>query len=171
MVSSGGGLTFKESRIGGWLVPTIGFSEPARPPLRVAVRGLIINSIVDGARNRGRQQDWKVQVASAVKSARGAQAWSAHDEYAISLAMRFHLGSHGNRDLDAENFVKPVIDAIAAGLFCSNSTDPDSIAKWGYDDSNFKTLLIHRLPDAAARDGEGIAVCVSVRSGTAADVS
>ena len=163
MVSSNIGLTFKESRIGGWSVPTIEFSEPARAPLRVAVSGVIINSIVDGARNRERQQDWKVQVASEVKSARGAQAWDARDEYAISLAMRFHMGSHGNRDLDAENFVKPVIDAIAAGLFCSNSTDPDGIAKWGYDDSNFKTLLIHQLPDAARRADEGVAVCVSVR--------
>ena len=163
MVSNSIGLTFKESRIEGWAVPTIEFSEPARAPLRVAVRGVIINSIVDGARNRERQQDWKVQVASAVKSARGAQAWSAHDEYAISLTMRFHLGSHGNRDLDAENFIKPVIDAIAAGLFCRNATDPNSIAKWGYDDSNFKTLLIHRLPNAARRTDEGVAVCVSVR--------
>ena len=163
MVSNSSGLTFKESRIEGWAVPTIEFSEPARAPLRVAVSGVIINSIVDGARNRERQQDWKVQVASEVKSARGAQAWDARDEYAISLTMRFHLGSHGNRDLDVENFIKPVIDAIAAGLFCRNATDLDSIAKWDYDDSNFNTLLIHRLPDSATRGGEGIAVCVSVR--------
>ena len=162
MVSSNIGLTFKESRIGGWSVPTIEFSEPARAPLRVAVSGVIINQIVEGARKE-QQRIWKVQVASAVKSARGAQAWSARDEYAISLTMRFHMGSHGNMDLDAENFIKPVIDAIAAGLFCSNATDPNSIAKWDYDDSNFKTLLIHRLPDAATRADEGIAVCVSVR--------
>ena len=162
MVSSNIGLTFKESRIGGWSVPTIEFSEPARAPLRVAVSGVIINQIVEGARKE-QQRSWKVQVASAVKSARGAQAWSAHDEYAISLTMRFHMGSHGNMDLDVENFIKPVIDAIAAGLFCRNSTDLDGIAKWDYDDSNFKTLLIHRLPDARTRDGEGIGVCVSVR--------
>ena len=162
MVSNSIGLTFKESRIGGWLVPTIEFSEPVRAPLRVAVSGVIINQIVEGARKE-QQRSWKVQVASAVKSERGAQAWSAHDEYAISLTMRFHMGSHGNMDLDVENFIKPVIDAIAAGLFCRNATDPNSIAKWGYDDSNFKTLLIHRLPNAARRADEGVAVCVSVR--------
>ena len=163
MVSNSSGLTFKESRIEDWVVPTIEFSEPVRAPLSVAVSGVIINSIVDGARGRERQQNWKVQVASAVKSARGPQAWSAGDEYAVSLAMRFHLGSHGNRDLDAENFVKPVIDALAAGLFCSNSTDPGGITHWNYDDSNFNTLLIHRLPNATTQADEGIAVCVSVR--------
>ena len=164
MVSNSIGLTFKESQIiEGWTVPTIEFSEPARASLCVAVSGVIINSIVDGARNRERQQNWKVQVASAAKSMRGAQPWNAHDEYAISLAMRFHLGNHGNRDLDAENFIKPVIDALAAGLFCSNSTDPRNITHWNYDDSNFNTLLIHRVPNAAARADEGIAVCVSVR--------
>ena len=164
MTSQSTGLVFAERKIGEWTVPTIEFIHPSRPYLRVAVNGVIINSIVDGARGRERQQNWKAHVASAVKRARGMQPWSAGDEYAISLAMRFHLGNHGNRDLDAENFVKPIIDAIAAGLFCPDSTEPQNIKRWGYDDSNFNTLLIHRLPDAQTPCDEGIAISVSARA-------
>ena len=163
MTSQSAGLVFAERKIGEWTVPTIEFSRPSRPYLRVAVNSVIINSIVDGARGKEKQQNWKAQVASVVKRARGMQSWNAADEYAISLTMRFHLGNHGNMDLDAENFVKPIIDAIAAGLFCDSQTQPQNIKRWGYDDSNFKTLLIHRLPDARTRAGEGIAISVSAR--------
>ena len=72
------------------------------------------------------------------------------------------LPSHGNqKNLDVENFIKPVIDALAAGLFCDPDQDPQEIAKWGFDDSNFRTLLIHRLDDATRRDDEGVAISVS----------
>ena len=162
MTSQTTGLVFAERKIGEWAVPTIEFSRPSRPYLRVAVNGVIINSVVDGAMGKEKQQNWKAQVASAVKRARGMQSWNAGDEYAISLAMRFHLGNHGNMDLDAENFVKPIIDAIAAGLFSDSQTQLQNIKRWGYDDSNFNTLLIHRLPDARTRAGEGIAISVSV---------
>ena len=164
MTSQSAGLVFAERKIGEWSVPTIEFSRPSRPYLRVAVNGVIINSIVDGARGKENQQNWKAQVASVVKRALGMQSWNAADEYAISLAMRFHLGSHGNMDLDAENFVKPIIDAIAAGLFSDSQTQLQNIKRWGYDDSNFNTLLIHRLPDARTLAGEGIAISVSARS-------
>lgn len=164
MISQNAGLTFAERKIGEWAVPTIEFSRPSRPYLRVAVNGVIINSVVDGARGKEKQQNWKAQVASAVKRARGPQPWNAADEYAISLTMWFHLGNHGNMDLDAENFIKPIIDAIAAGLFSDSQTHPQNIKRWGYDDSNFNTLLIHRLPDAHTKAGEGIAISVSARS-------
>lgn len=164
MTSQSTGLVFEERKIGEWDIPTptIEFKD-ALCTLRVDVNGVIINSIVDGVRGKERQQNWKAQVASSVKRARGLQPWSASDEYAISLTMRFHLGNHGNRDLDAENFVKPIIDATAAGLFCDSQTQPQSIKHWGYDDSNFNTLLIHRLPDARTRADEGIAISVSAR--------
>ena len=63
--------------------------------------------------------------------------------------------------MDVENFTKPVVDAIAAGLFCEEQKDPKDIATWNYDDSNFNTLLIHRLPDAAEPEDEGIVISVS----------
>lgn len=163
MTSQNTGLVFAERKIGEWTVPIIEFSRPVRPNLCVAVNGVIINSVVDGARGKEIQQNWKAQVASAVKRARGVHAWNAGDEYAISLTMRFCLANHGNMDLDAENFIKPIIDAIAAGLLCDSQTQPQNIERWGYDDSNFNTLLIHRLPDARTRTGEGIVISVSAR--------
>ena len=77
--------------------------------------------------------------------------------------MSFHPRTHGNRDLDVENFIKPVLDGLAAGLFCENDTDPQGIDQFNYDDSNFNTLLIHRLDNAPTADLEGIAVFVSSR--------
>lgn len=41
----------------------------------------------------------------------------------------FHMGSHGNQRLDIENFIKPTLDALAAGLFCPNQTNPREIAR------------------------------------------
>ena len=111
---------------------------------------------------KGRQQDWKVSVASGVKEMRGAAAWNPSGNFAISLGLSFYLPSHGNqKNLDVENFIKPVIDALAAGLFCDPDQDPQEIAEWGFDDSNFRTLLIHRLDDATRRDDEGVAISVS----------
>lgn len=169
MTSQTTGLAFTERKIGEWTVPTIEFSRPSRPYLRVAVNGVIINSIVDGARGRERQQNWKAQVASAVKVKREPYLWTPNHRYAISIGFVFHRSNHGGQvnrrgqaRLDVENFVKPVVDAIAAGLFCPASAEPQNIKSWCYDDSNFNTLLIHRLPDAQTPCDEGIAISVSV---------
>ena len=89
--------------------------------------------------------------------------WDLGDNYAISLAFRFYSGFHGGlrQGLDVENFIKPVLDAVAAGLFCDTETDPREIKKWGFNDSNFNTLFIHRLPNALESKEEGVAVNVS----------
>ena len=110
-----------------------------------------------------RLQQWKVQIASEVKAARGATAWNPKARFAISLGFRFNFPSteHGYKPLDVENYLKPVVDALAAGLFCDERKDPKAITHWNYDDSNFNTLLAHRLPDADTKDGEGIALYVS----------
>ena len=158
-------FTFTQHQIGKWHVPAIEFPSAKTAPLCLPVQGYIANSIPTSATGKERLNAWKPLIASEVKARRGASAWDASDEFAISLAFSFNTNSgwHGYRPLDVENFVKPVIDALAAGLFCRNATDPRRIAKWDYDDSNFNTLLIHRLPDAATRADEGVAVCVSVR--------
>ena len=149
-------------QIGPWTVPVIALPDAARS-LQRHVSGVIINSITDGPRGRERQQLWKVSVASGVKAERGAEPWSPQDSYAISLSFRFHPGNHGNRPLDVENFVKPVVDALAAGLFCPAEQNPQDIKGWKFDDSNFNTLLLRRLEDAQSREDEGIAICVSAR--------
>ena len=154
-------LIFKDRKIGPWTVPTIEL-EGAALSLQQRVSGAIINSITDGQQGRDRQQDWKVSVASGVKEVRGAAAWNPAGNFAISLGLSFHLPSHGNqKNLDVENFIKPVIDALAAGLFCDPDQDPQEIAEWRYDDSNFRTLLIHHLDDATRSDEEGVAISAS----------
>ena len=139
--------------------------ENSTRSLHLSILGTIINSIVDGQRGRDRQHNWKLQITSEVKEKRGNQPWNPRDTFAITLGMSFHLGNHGNRSLDSENFVKPVLDGLAAGLFCGNDTNPQDVERFDYDDSNFNTLLIYRLDDAPTRELEGIAVSVSSRPG------
>ncbi len=118
----------------------------------------MVNSITERKENL---QAWKVKIASEVKSNRGTPPWNPGNNYVITLALSFHGANHGYRDLDVENFVKPLLDALAAGLFCDPETAPGNISHWNYDDSNFNTLLIHRLPDASSREQEGVAICIS----------
>ena len=166
MTSQTAGLAFTERKIGEWTVPTIEFSDALCTPLHVAVNNDVI---INSTGNSNKQQKWKVRVASEVNRKREKLHWSSDDRYAISIGFIFHPSNHGGRvnrrrqaKLDVENYVKPIVDAIAAGLFCPSSTELQNIRKWDFDDSNFNTLLIHRLPDARTRSGEGIAISVSV---------
>ncbi len=156
-------LMYRVESIGGWDVPIVEFAE-SRMRLCTLVRGNIINSITE---NTAGQKDWKRWVTSEVKAVRGEGSWSETLQYTISLGMAFHPSNHGNRKvggqakLDVENFIKPVLDSVAAGLFCSDGTDPFTLQHWNYDDSNFRTLLIHRLPDTSHPREEGVAISVS----------
>ncbi len=141
--------------------------------VELKTNGTIINSTVDGERGRERQRNWKIQVASAVREKRGLDPWDSDDEFAVSIGLRFHADNHGGQTdvhgrakLDAENFIKPIVDAIAAGLFSDDSLDLNSIERWDYDDSNFNTLLIHRLDDPQAPPDEGVIICVSANRTT-----
>ena len=159
MATGNDGLTLRSRDIGDFVdVPTIEFAQPAQVMLCVPVVGEIINSVVEGAR-RADQQAWKAHVASAVESERGNAAWNDGDAYAITLGLRFHPPTHRNIIPDLDNVIKPILDALAKGLGLPwKGGHP-----WNYDDSNFTTLLIHRLPDAASREAEGAAIAVSSR--------
>ena len=134
------------------------FARPARPLLSVRVNGSVINSITEHTQAL---QAWKVRVASAINAVRGGESWRPGDAYAVTLAFTFYPPNHGNQRLDLDNFVKPVIDALAAGLFCPTQINPRDILRWDYDDSNFNTLLVHRLPSATTMGGEGVILSVS----------
>ena len=136
----------------------IEFAGPARPLLSVRVNGSVVNSVTERTQAL---QAWKVRVASAVKAVRGVESWKPADTYAVTLAFTFYPPNHGNQRLDLDNFVKPVIDALAAGLFCPPQINPRDILRWNYDDSNFNTLLVNRLPDATTMGGEGVVLSVS----------
>ena len=150
-------FAFRTRTIGDFAIPTIERGDAERD-MRLPVSGFIVNSITE---NKTRLNDWKVKIASEVKAARRGRAWNSNAKFAVSIGFRFNAANHGYQPLDVENFLKPVVDALAAGLFCDDSTDPRRIRRWDYDDSNFDTLLIHRLPDAPTRQGEGVAICVS----------
>ena len=152
------GLQYRERTIEDVAVPTLEYSSSPDGLLDVCVRGTIINSVTERS---DALRAWKVKVATAVKGNRGSSAWPTGALYAVSLALRFCPALHGNRDLDVENFVKPIIDATAAGLFMPPSDEPAAIERWDFDDSNFNTLLIHRLPDTQDRDAEGVAIFIS----------
>ena len=81
----------------------------------------------------------------------------------VLLAFRFHPGFHGGgrRALDVANFMKIVLDSIAAGLFCDQGTEPYSIKRWDFDDSNFSTPFVHYLVDTPDAREEGVALFVS----------
>ena len=151
---------FTHRTIGHWDVPVIELPD-ATHGLCLSIMGQIANSISTGQSAGEHLREWKKLVASQVKDSRGVEKWNPNNSFAISLGLSFCPALHGNQALDVENFIKPIIDALAAGLFCEADTDPQDIQHWSYDDSNFSTLLIHRLPDADRPENEGIAVCVS----------
>ena len=162
MFSRNADLTLVNRKIGPWTVPTIQFGEGESQSLSLHIAGYIVNSVTE---QKALLQQWKVQIASEVKAARGATAWNPKARFATSLGFRFNFPSreHGYKPLDVENFLKPVVDALAAGLFCDEQEDPKAITHWNFDDSNFNTLLVHRLSDADTPDGEGIALYASSR--------
>lgn len=141
-------------------MPVLEFTTPVRAPLNLAIFGTIVNSVVESKR-KDELRAWQVKVASKVKGGRGEGPWNHSNDYLISLGLSFHLPSHGNRKFDVDNFTKPIIDAVAVGLFCPQHIKPEYIPKFDYPDSNFNTLLIHRLPDADSPQYEGVAIYVS----------
>ena len=175
MASGGGQLSYETRLVGQCSLPVVRFSHGGVPGvhqrdwfIELKTDGTIINSIVDGERGRERQRIWKVQVASTVRENRGSGPWDSSDEFAVSIGLRFHASNHGGQTdargramLDAENFIKPIIDAIAAGLFSDDNQDLNSIERWDYDDSKFNTLLIHRFNDVQVPHDEGVVICVS----------
>ena len=108
-------------------------------PIRVLVRGRIANSIDKSERTR----PWKQKIAQAIMNKRkGVQ--DPEILYAVSITMQFHPATHGNLKLDAENYIKPILDATAAGLFADENTNPSEITKFTYDDSNFENVYFDR---------------------------
>ena len=156
MTSPNPNLAFRERTIGDFTIPTLDLGDERRS-LCLHVSEKIANS----GSSKPDLQSWKARIASEVKCKRGEQAWNRNAKFAISIDFRFNMANHRNQKLDLDNFVKPVIDAVAGGLFCDNETDLENIEKWKFPDHNFYTLLIHRLTDAPRRDGEGVAICVS----------
>lgn len=135
-------------------------------PFRVTVKGPIIKT------DKEQTHDWKVRVACAVRTKR-RRIWCPDHQYAVTLQFRFAPRADPSQEGDVDNYIKPVLDGLAAGLFLSDDQDPRDLPreKWNrnttkeLDDSNFRTLLICRLDDLP--DGKGVdeeEVCLFVSS-------
>ena len=145
----------------GWDTQAIAMRRE-RPRLVVAVRGTIGNAITTSDCGRRTKETWRVTVARCVTQQRGSSPWDGECVCAVSLALRFCMSLHGNRRLDVENYVKPSLDALAAGLFCDSGTELEARDRWDFGDSVFRHLFIHRLNDAERPEDEGALFCVSV---------
>ena len=129
--------------------------------LQQTINGTIINS-VPGPAQKQELITWKQTIAKMVFDSRNGRMFSPDNHYTISLSLRFHPPSHHNRKLDVDNFIKPILDGIAAGLFCAIEQDPTQITKFDYDDSNFNRLYIEKLfTDNKAEEGIVITILAS----------
>ena len=153
---------FTVRSVQGWgRVPMVRYTGETRS-LVVAIDGVVRNSIPNTQKARAELHEWKRRVTQAVGGRRGARPWNPHDMYTVSLALRFHLPNHHNREVDIDNYCKPVLDAVAAGLF---DPAPNDVTGWrGYPEHRFRTLLVHRLRDGADPAQEGVVIAVSTRS-------
>lgn len=98
-------------------------------------------------KNRSKYQDWIRCVKKKVKVERERTEWERAPRYAVTLEFRFRPRRHQSHEGDLDNYVKPVLDGLGKGL--------------GVDDSNFRILLIRRLPNAETPEDEGVRLFVS----------
>jgi len=151
MANSESGLTMKDGVL---------MFKGQPEPVPWWVKGPVINSVTE---HKKKLREWKEKVALAVKDRRGGDPWCSDHLYAVTL--QFHFRPLRNQKQDVDNFVKPVLDGLAAGLFLSEDQDvreiPTFAAQHGVDDSNFRILLIHRLRNAETEAEEGVRLFVS----------
>ena len=154
------GFTMLTVSVGEWTLPVLA-AVSGLSPLSLLVRGAIGNSITTSVSGAKRTADWKRSVCTAVHGERGRAPWQSRATFGVTLGFRFAPSLHGGGDLDVENYVKPTVDAIAAGLFLPSDGDPCAVGRYAYDDSGFRHMLIHRLPDAERESDEGVAIHVA----------
>jgi len=151
-------LNLKNGDLDGNKILYLNFDEDK--PIMVLVRGRIANSVDT---DKERQKAWKQKIVQEIMKKRdGVQNNEMH--YAISVSMKFHLKTHGNLKLDAENFLKPILDGVAAGLFASEDTNPLEIPRFGYDDSNFDKVYFEKLSPADRFEDEFVTITISQKS-------
>lgn len=146
--------------VGPWRMLAVEFKD-SEASLSVPVVAPVGNSITTSQSGKRRTEAWKRAVAVRTKAARNRCVWSPGWAYAVSVGFAFSPALHGYQPLDVENFLKPALDALAAGLFCPGDQDASAIERYDYDDSGFRYLFVQRLADARSPDEEGAALYVS----------
>lgn len=134
------------------------YLEDSNPIIQKIINGKIINSVVDSNKKQELLM-WKQKIAKSVYDERNGQIHSPNNHYTVSLSLRFCPSLHGNAKLDVENYIKPILDGISAGLFCEIEQDPTQITRFNYDDSNFDRLYVEKLDDCNPIE-EGIMISI-----------
>lgn len=146
-------VELKSAVINGTSISYIAFNQGEIIVQHLLVSGEIVNSVC----TREKALPYKRKVAKTIRAVTCEH--SPNSIYAISLSMKFCPLIHGHRELDVDNFLKPLLDGIAAGLFCD--TEIDSIEYFGFDDSNFIKLYVERLSNTLRPDEEGVIITIS----------
>jgi hypothetical protein len=125
----------------------------------IDIRGVIGNGVPTSPRGKQTTIAWKRLVMRTVKQARGGQPLDSLVPRVVEIHFEFHRTNHGGHDCDAENFVKPTADAIAAGLFCPNDLEPEDVQRFGFDDTRV-SVVPYRMDDPPAAPDEGVTVII-----------
>jgi len=153
-------MELKQKKIDGF---TINYLEHPSGNLIIKsiIHGMIANFTPTTKGGRERLQKWKRKVALDIKSRR-TQRYNPEDSYAVSIGMKFHTPTHGEQKFDLDNYSKPIIDAVAAGLFCNENEDLTKLKRYNqFDDSNFRHVYLERLLDVKQESQEGVIILVS----------
>ena len=153
-------ILFQKTQIENHLLHSIEFRNSSFT-MCDTVFGMIANFTPTTVGGRERLQNWKHKISIQIKSKRK----SIQDPsriYAITIGMKFHPPTHGNQKFDLDNYSKPIIDAIAAGLFCNDDEDLSILTEYNkFDDSTFQHIYLERLPDVDISEDESVIILVS----------
>ncbi|MCH7559904.1 MAG: RusA family crossover junction endodeoxyribonuclease [Thaumarchaeota archaeon] len=153
-------ILFKKTKIKNHTLNSIEFRNSSFTISEI-VFGMIANLTPTTLVGRKRLQEWKRKIAIQINSKRKS-VQNPDNIYAITIGMKFHPLTHGNQKLDLDNFSKPIIDAVAAGLFCNDNEDLSTLTTYNqFDDSNFQHIYLEKLSDASSSQGELIIILVS----------
>lgn len=122
------------------------------------IYGRIGNSVTNSKIGAEKTKKWKRDVAVHIKNNRGEITWSDKWEYVITIGFFFCRKPYA---FDIENYMKPVIDAIAAGLYCNDDENFTMDRPFNFNDSNFRHLFVSRLPDVNSQNEEGVVIHLS----------
>ena len=118
----------------------------------------VVNAIID-RKKAPVQREWKLKVADAVRHARSLATPPVSS--AVSIAFFICPANHWSHRYDIENFVKPVIDGVAMGLWGDlDRVRTDPAALFDADDSVFRSIYVE-VCDVEDSLAEGAFVTVS----------
>ena len=130
----------------------------------------IMNSVVTKEK-KNLLYKWKLKIADEIsekyKKYKSKISLSESERIAVSISFFFYKETRGRRSYDIDNFVKPVIDGIAKGLFSKDWEKEKNLknnlkkkVRFNENDSIFKNLYFEAQNSIEERqEGVYITVC------------